>query len=53
VVSENEREVERTGIVPLDEIFDNYQLGSFNVLRDFGKHAGCRIADVGFQCPRR
>jgi hypothetical protein len=47
----NEREVERTGIVPLEEIFDSYQVGSFNVLRYFGKHVGCRIADVGFAVP--
>jgi hypothetical protein len=47
----NEEAVERTGVVPLDEIFDDYTIGSFNVLRYFGKHIGCRIADNGFTVP--
>lgn len=47
----NEQRVEQTGIVPLHEIFTNYPTGSVDVLRYFGKHVGCRIAEKGFKVP--
>jgi hypothetical protein len=47
----NEGDVERTGSVPLQEIFDDYGIGSLDVLRYFGKHVGCRIADNDFTVP--
>jgi hypothetical protein len=48
----NEREVEETGLVRLDEIYDDHEVGSALAVGYFVKHIGCRIADYGFQVPQ-
>jgi hypothetical protein len=47
----NEEELEKTGLVPLHEIFDDWRTGQHLVTCYYAKHAGCRIADVGFRVP--
>jgi hypothetical protein len=47
----HEAEVEQTGVVPLNEIFEDYELGSYQLLSYFAKHIGNRIADCGFTVP--
>jgi hypothetical protein len=46
-----EREVEKTGVLRLDEMHDDLRTGTRDVLRYFVKHIGCRIADSGYTVP--
>jgi hypothetical protein len=47
----NETEVEDSGLIPLIEIFDDWEEGSLLVLSYYAKHVGCRIADLGYRVP--
>jgi len=47
----NENQIEDTGLLPLEEIFDDWREGQNLVNCYYAKHAGCRIADVGYRVP--
>lgn len=47
----HEEQVEESGIIPLAEIFNDWQAGAALVTCYYAKHAGCRIADLGFTVP--
>jgi len=47
----NERAVEDSGVIPLTEIFNDWEQGALLVNCYYAKHAGCRIADMGFRVP--
>jgi hypothetical protein len=47
----NETAVEDSGLIPLAEIFDNWEEGSRLVLSYYAKHVGCRIADLDYRVP--
>jgi hypothetical protein len=43
--------VEDSGLIPLAEIFDDWEQSTYFVNCYYGKHVGCRIADMGLRVP--
>lgn len=47
----NEKSVEATGEINLEGIYEGPETGALDLLRYFGKHVGCRIAEKGYAVP--
>jgi hypothetical protein len=47
----NETAIEDSGLIPLVEIFDDWEEGQGLVLSYYAKHVGCRIADLDYRVP--
>jgi hypothetical protein len=45
----NEAAVEDSGLIPLTDVFEDWEEGSTLVISYYAKHAGCRIADLGYR----